>query len=98
MYTQSSGWPHGWGVAHIGFAMLCFDRDGCRARCPGGVGSSCLPYERRRRLNLQALGSAARKEFSMADIACIAASILCFLIAIAYTNGCDRLAVKAGKP
>ncbi len=33
----------------------------------------------------------------MADIACIAASVLCFLIAIAYTKGCERLAAKVGK-
>ncbi len=30
----------------------------------------------------------------MADIACITASILFFFIAIAYTTGCDRLAVN----
>jgi hypothetical protein len=29
----------------------------------------------------------------MADIACITASILFFLLAIAYTTGCERLAL-----
>ena len=31
----------------------------------------------------------------MGDLGCIAASIAFFLLAIAYTNGCDRLGSKA---
>lgn len=34
----------------------------------------------------------------MWDFGCIAASAGFFLIALAYTNGCERLAGKAGKP
>ncbi len=33
----------------------------------------------------------------MWDIGCVAISVLFFLIAIAYTSGCDRLGVKEGK-
>jgi hypothetical protein len=33
----------------------------------------------------------------MWDIGCIVASVAFFLIAIAYTNGCDRLGTKESK-
>ena len=33
----------------------------------------------------------------MWDIGCIAASAIFFIIAIAYTTGCERLAPKVGK-
>jgi hypothetical protein len=33
----------------------------------------------------------------MWDVGCVIAGILFFLIAIAYTNGCDRLGTKEGK-
>lgn len=36
-------------------------------------------------------------EFKMWDVACVIASVVFFLIAIAYTQGCERLATKAGK-
>ena len=34
----------------------------------------------------------------MWDITCITASVLFFIIAIAYTAGCDRLGMKEGRP
>jgi hypothetical protein len=33
----------------------------------------------------------------MWDVGCVIASIVFFLIAIAYTQGCERLGTKAGK-
>lgn len=33
----------------------------------------------------------------MWDIGCIAASVVFFIIAIAYTNGCERLGTKEKK-
>ena len=36
-------------------------------------------------------------EFEMWDVGCVIASVAFFLIAIAYTQGCERLAMKAGK-
>ena len=33
----------------------------------------------------------------MWDFGCVIASVAFFLIAIAYTQGCERLATKAGK-
>jgi len=39
-----------------------------------------------------------RKELlSMWDMGCIVASVAFFLIAIAYTTGCERLGAKEGK-
>jgi hypothetical protein len=41
----------------------------------------------------------SRQEGSLVmwDVGCVIAGILFFLIAIAYTNGCDRLGTKEGK-
>jgi len=36
-------------------------------------------------------------EFKMWDVGCVIAGVAFFLIAIAYTQGCERLATKAGK-
>jgi hypothetical protein len=33
----------------------------------------------------------------MWDLGCVVASMVFFLIAIAYTHGCDRLGTKEGK-
>ncbi|ADW69475.1 hypothetical protein [Granulicella tundricola] len=40
---------------------------------------------------------AGRGEFNMWDVGCVIACVVFFLIAIAYTRGCERLATKAGK-
>ena len=34
----------------------------------------------------------------MPDIGCLAATFAFFIVAIAYTTGCERLAVKKAKP
>jgi len=61
-------------------------------------GRNLLPGQESERFN-DGLGNVLDiRSNQMWDITCITASVLFFIIAIAYTAGCDRLGMKEGRP